>query len=369
VSLINPHDIFDYPAAFPPSPYPPSVLPVCSQVYFPQPPAPPTPYVYSAIPSPWNYETSDQLAAKQIQLQTLFQQEWIMQAGAVTDWVAFLNWYCWLQYCVDRQIGRILDAVANSSAASNTVIVFTSDHGDYGGSHGLHGKSGAAYDEAIRVPLYVCFPGGAAGTRSQLCSSVDFFGLICDLGTGGSHQWASTYPDLARRESIYNFIHSPSQPEQHRISPELGVPYVLHTTDEAVDTLPNTPVKNHMVCLRTRTQPGDSSHGAKYAVYNQWASAAVTPDQSVTPDQEFYNYANNPHELGNDALSSDPSTAALLAQYRAALGTYGSKSGAISLELARPLTGTGTNAKPLRAVQTKAQQAYLNYIASGGCSA
>lgn len=369
VSFINPHDIFDYPAGFPPSPYPPPVLPVCSQAYFPQPPGPPSPYVYWAPPSPWNFETPDQLAAKQIQLQPLFQQAWIAQTGDVTDWVAFLNWYFWLQHCVDIQIGRVLDAVANSPGASNTVIVFTSDHGDYGGSHGLHGKSGAVYDEALHVPLHVCFPSGATGTRTQLCSSVDFFGLICDLGTGGAHQWAVKYPDLARRESIYGFIHNPSQPEQHRISPELGVPYVLHTTDEAMDTMPGTPVKNHVVCLRTRSQPADPNHGAKYAVYNQWAGGAVTPDPSVAPDQEFYNYASNPGELGNDALSSDPPMEELVDQYRQAVGTYGASSGAISLELARPLTGMGANNKPLRAVRAKAQQAYLNYIAAGGCSA
>jgi arylsulfatase A-like enzyme len=369
VSLINPHDIFDYPAAFPPNSYPPSVLPICSRACFPQPPGPPSPYVYSALPTKWNFESPDQLAAKQIQLQTLFQQEWNTQSGEVTDWVGFLNWYFWLQHCVDKQIGRVLDAVANSSAASNTVIVFTSDHGDYAGSHGLHGKSGAAYDEAIHAPLYVCFPGGVAGTRQQLCSSVDFFGLVCDVGTGGSHQWATVYPDLARRESIYNFIHSATQPEQRRISPELGVPYVLHTTDESIDTLPNTPLKNHLVCLRTRTQPADANHGAKYAAYNQWAAGAVTPDSTVTPDQEFYDYAINPYELGNDALSSDSSTAALRDQYRQALGAYSSSSGAIALELTRPLTGTGTNGQPLRAIQKRAQQGYLNYIAAGGCSA
>ena len=39
--------------------------------------------------------------------------------------------------------------------AANTVIVFTSDHGEYGGSHGLRGKGAGAYEEAIRVPLLV----------------------------------------------------------------------------------------------------------------------------------------------------------------------------------------------------------------------
>lgn len=43
---------------------------------------------------------------------------------------------------------------------SNTVVVFTSDHGEYAGSHGLRGKGAAVYDESIRVPLYIRDPSG-----------------------------------------------------------------------------------------------------------------------------------------------------------------------------------------------------------------
>ena len=39
--------------------------------------------------------------------------------------------------------------------SGNTVILFTSDHGEYGGSHGMRGKGASAYEEAIHVPLYV----------------------------------------------------------------------------------------------------------------------------------------------------------------------------------------------------------------------
>jgi len=39
----------------------------------------------------------------------------------------------------------------------NTIFIFTSDHGEYGSSHGLQGKGGTVYDEGIRVPLIVRF--------------------------------------------------------------------------------------------------------------------------------------------------------------------------------------------------------------------
>ena len=45
---------------------------------------------------------------------------------------------------------------------ANTVVVFTSDHGEYGGSHGLRGKGAGVYEEGIRVPLIVTdYSGGA----------------------------------------------------------------------------------------------------------------------------------------------------------------------------------------------------------------
>jgi arylsulfatase A-like enzyme len=365
VSLINPHDIDGYPMAFPPSPYPPTSL-GCSKVYFPQSPAPPASYVYSAAPSPWNYESSSQLAAKQISAQTAFLQRNNKVYGQVTDWVAFLNWYFWLQHSVDAQVNQILNALANTSGANNTIVVFSSDHGDYGGSHGLHRKGGAAYDEALRVPLYVSIPGMAPGSRSQLCSSVDFFGLVSDLATGGSGQWSGAYPDLARRESIYNFLVNPNLPEQRRISTTLGLPYVLHTTDEVNPSLSRSPAKSHVVCLRTRSQPGDSNHGAKYAVYNQWAAGTTTPDPTVPPDIEFYNYATNPKELGNDALTPTP----LLTEFQEAMGNYGLPDGSvINTELTASLNGVGNDGNPLSVTAAAAQAAYLNYVANVGCAA
>ena len=64
----------------------------------------------------------------------------------MTDWVLFLNQYYWLQNCVDQQVGAALTALEASGQAGNTVIIFTSDHGEYAGSHGLHTKGCAAYN-------------------------------------------------------------------------------------------------------------------------------------------------------------------------------------------------------------------------------
>jgi arylsulfatase A-like enzyme len=82
-----------------------------------------------------------------------------MVAAQPTD-VAYRRLYYFLHKVVDQAIARILDALENSGMAENTIIVFTTDHGELLGAHGgLQQKWCNAFDEAIRVPLLVSGPG------------------------------------------------------------------------------------------------------------------------------------------------------------------------------------------------------------------
>jgi choline-sulfatase len=58
---------------------------------------------------------------------------------------------------MDRQIGRILDAIEATGKSANTYIVFTADHGLACGHHGLMGKQNL-FDHSVRVPLIVAGP-------------------------------------------------------------------------------------------------------------------------------------------------------------------------------------------------------------------
>ena len=79
-----------------------------------------------------------------------------------------MDLYVKLQLEVDRHVGRVLSALeSRPEVAANTVIVFTSDHGEYGASHGLRGKGAGAYEEAIRVPLIVKDPRGVLTERAR----------------------------------------------------------------------------------------------------------------------------------------------------------------------------------------------------------
>ncbi len=59
---------------------------------------------------------------------------------------------------IDGEIGRILDLLDERGLSENTLLVFTSDHGDYQGDHGLIAKSPALYDALTRVPFIVRWP-------------------------------------------------------------------------------------------------------------------------------------------------------------------------------------------------------------------
>jgi arylsulfatase A-like enzyme len=114
------------------------------------------------------------------------QQHWL--AGMIPpddreQWRRQLDYYVRLHQLADESLGTLLSALERSGAWDDTVVVFTSDHGDMCGSHGLRSKGPFVYDEIMRVPCYVKPAGGAgavAGQRStSLSSHVDLASTIC----------------------------------------------------------------------------------------------------------------------------------------------------------------------------------------------
>lgn len=89
--------------------------------------------------------------------------------------------YYTLQKKVDVQIGRVLDALKESKFKKNTIVIFTSDHGDYLGAHGLFQKWYTAYEESIHVPFIVYYPGIQKTKVDLLTSHVDIVPTILGL--------------------------------------------------------------------------------------------------------------------------------------------------------------------------------------------
>ncbi|MBS3761673.1 MAG: sulfatase-like hydrolase/transferase [Planctomycetes bacterium] len=97
-----------------------------------------------------------------------------VQKGRDLYW-AFVDWY-------DDLIGELLDAIESSDVARDTVVIYTSDHGEDKGDHGLWWKN-CMYEHAARVPLIVRYPERWSGgqRRKGACSLVDLVQTIVGL--------------------------------------------------------------------------------------------------------------------------------------------------------------------------------------------
>jgi choline-sulfatase len=79
---------------------------------------------------------------------------------------------------VDRQLGRVLDVLDETGLSSNTVVVYTSDHGEMLGEFGMWWKC-SLYEDSARVPLVVAGPGFPEGKR--IGTAVDQLDLTATL--------------------------------------------------------------------------------------------------------------------------------------------------------------------------------------------
>lgn len=116
--------------------------------------------------------------------QELFKAAWPKMVAAQPADVAYRRLYYYLHKLVDQAIGRILDSLQASGMADDTIVVFTSDHGDLLGAHGgLQQKWCNAFDEATRVPLLVTGPGVSpvAGGLDTPTSHVDLIPTLMGL--------------------------------------------------------------------------------------------------------------------------------------------------------------------------------------------
>lgn len=288
VSLVNPHDICWWPK----SPLPEDVA-------------------HRFDGPPGNFETAEQLRRRnkpQLQIDYLGFMSPLMTGAMSYDdpaqWARCLDMYLWLQQEVDTQIGRVLDILATRPEIDdNTVVVFTSDHGEYAGPHGLRGKGAALYEESIRVPLYLRDPSGQltprpATTRAQLTSSADLAPLLLTIAHGGSG-WRSDsrYSYLADRTDLAAIAADGAHP---------GRRWVAHATDdmsvEEIATLLNSPqarqflgdtppptaiptsAPNHIVGVRTPE--------AKFGMYSYWRPGGMDIDTARPIDYELYDYTS-----------------------------------------------------------------------------
>lgn len=106
----------------------------------------------------------------------LADEEWLSEA----ELDVLRRWYAGEVLNADYRLSQFLDHLERLDVLEETVLVVTSDHGDFLGEHGLLTHAQTLYDEVVHVPLIVSGPNVPEGERrTEVVSLVDLFDTIC----------------------------------------------------------------------------------------------------------------------------------------------------------------------------------------------
>jgi choline-sulfatase len=195
----------------------------------------------------------------------------LVKRGRELYW-GFVEW-------MDNEVGKVLGALADSNIARDTLVIFTTDHGENKGDHGLWWKNNL-YDHAARIPLIVWYPAKWRGAqrRHGACSLVDVVKTIADIaGANVPGDWDG--------DSLVPYIEDERYPWKDLALSE----YYGHNIASGI----------------TMIRKGNW----KYVYHNK------VPGRQ--PDRELFNLKDDPKELHN--LAGDASMAGLLGQLHAAM--------------------------------------------------
>ena len=82
---------------------------------------------------------------------------------------------------IDKNVGKMLDALEQCGIENDTIVVFTADHGDYMGAHGMMAKGGYLWEEFINIPYIASYPAKYRPKKSDaLFSLIDAVPTILD---------------------------------------------------------------------------------------------------------------------------------------------------------------------------------------------
>lgn len=187
VSILNPHDICEYPE--------------CSALrnLLPKDPA-------QLPPARPNLRDTGKLP-KALE-RALAHADWTEQ-----QWREYLWVYYRLAEIADAEAGRVLDALDQTGLAASTVVLFTSDHGEMMGSHGMITKQ-KLYEEAAAVPFIVATPQTKAAVNPQhLVSGLDVLPTLLDYA-------GISAPDTLRGRSLRPLVDGKSVPWREFVAAE-----------------------------------------------------------------------------------------------------------------------------------------------------
>ena len=220
------------------------------------------------------------------------------------SWKRFVNYYFNCLRDVDRNVARLRWALEQSGELDNTIIVYTSDHGERAGAHGMRQKGGTMYKEETNIPFIVAHPDGAKGKiADRLAGGIDIAPTLLGLAGVDKGAWQARYPGL-KGVDVSAVVADPSALTERDQRGHLFNYAVTHYWG----TKPAKPgQKPELDLSKRRLHRGVHDGRYKFARY-------FAPSQHHTPrdwktltalnDLELYDTAADPNEIVN--LAADP---------------------------------------------------------------
>jgi arylsulfatase len=104
-----------------------------------------------------------------------------------------------------------LNYLEEAGLMKNTIIIYTSDHGEMQGEHGLKGKGGNMYENNIHVPLIIYHPEIQGGRHCKnLTSHLDLAPTFIDIATAGNQQQFNTITSALHGHSLLPAVKDPA---------------------------------------------------------------------------------------------------------------------------------------------------------------
>lgn len=142
----------------------------------------------------------------------------------------------------DKAIGDLLDQIKELGLYDNSIIVFTSDHGEMMGSHGIHPKDKQhAYDEAVKVPFLIRYPGIGESEGKEIFTPLNTTDILPTMLSMANVD----VPDCIEGENLSSIIRNPESQTDRAVLFMSVKPFTLTPTPEyrAIRTKQYTYVK------------------------------------------------------------------------------------------------------------------------------
>ncbi|MHB9033740.1 MAG: sulfatase-like hydrolase/transferase [Anaerolineae bacterium] len=213
-------------------------------------------------------------------IQAQQRRSWKLDEWSWNDWAPIVARYLGQVSLIDAQIGRILGALDRLGLAENTMVVYSTDHGDLCGGHGMIDKHYVMYQDVTHVPLIIRWPNQVKA------------GQVNDAFISHALDLAMTFCDVAK-------VDAP-------------------TTFEGLSLLPLLQGQ----ATNGRSEMISMYFGNQFGLYSQ----RMLVDRSykyvwnLTAEDELYRLAEDPGELNN--LAADSAYSHKLAEMRARLAAW-----------------------------------------------